>query len=90
MRFIFTLSATVLLNSFSLFAEQKQITIAAVNNPEMIELQKLSSKFEAGHPDIKVNWVMMDENILRQRISTDVAQPQGWPAVSGSHKRRAS
>jgi sorbitol/mannitol transport system substrate-binding protein len=77
MRFIFTLSATVLLNSFSLFAEQKQITIAAVNNPEMIELQKLSSKFEAGHPDIKVNWVMMDENILRQRISTDVAQQAG-------------
>jgi len=28
----------------------------------MIELQKLSTKFEADNPDIKLNWVVVEEN----------------------------
>src|SRR5258708_12767211 len=58
-------------------AQQKAITIAVVNNPDMIRLKKLSSKFEEQNPDIKLNWVVVEENVLRQRVTTDVSQASG-------------
>jgi len=58
-------------------AGQNTVTIAAVNNPAMIELQKLSPKFEAENPGIKLNWVVVEENVLRQRITTDLATASG-------------
>ena len=58
-------------------AEQKTVTIAVVNNPDMIRLKKLSSKFEEQNPDIKLNWVVVEENVLRQRVTTDVSQSSG-------------
>ena len=33
------------------------VTIATVNNSDMIRMQRLSKTFEAEHPDIKLNWV---------------------------------
>jgi sorbitol/mannitol transport system substrate-binding protein len=69
---------------FSLFfgvaaaqAQQKTVAIATVNNPEMIELKKLSTKFEQANPDIKLNWVILSENNLRERVTTDVSQGSG-------------
>jgi Bacterial extracellular solute-binding protein len=56
---------------------QKNCDIATVNNPAMIELQKLSTKFEADNPDIKLNWVVVEENILGQRVTTDVSTGSG-------------
>ena len=35
------------------------LTIATVNNSDMIRMQKLSKTFEAEHPDIKLNWVCL-------------------------------
>ncbi|MBV9492468.1 MAG: sugar ABC transporter substrate-binding protein, partial [Verrucomicrobia bacterium] len=61
----------LLLVGMSAPAQQKTVTIATVNNPAMLELKKLSAKFEAQHPDIKLNWVVVEENILRQRVTTD-------------------
>ena len=61
----------------SLQAENTTVTIAAVNNPDMIELKKLSSKFEQKNPDIALQWVMVEENILRQRVTTDVSTGSG-------------
>jgi sorbitol/mannitol transport system substrate-binding protein len=58
-------------------AQQKTVTIATVNNPDMIELKKLSSKFETDNPDIKLNWVVVEENVLRQRVTTDVSTGSG-------------
>jgi polyol transport system substrate-binding protein len=58
-------------------AQQKTVTIATVNNPAMIELKKLSSKFETDNPDIKLNWVVVEENVLRQRVTTDVSTGSG-------------
>jgi polyol transport system substrate-binding protein len=75
-RFAFPLLA-VLLTGASVLADQKQVTIAVVNNPDMIELKKLSSKFEEQNPDIKLNWVVAEENVARQRITTDVSQGSG-------------
>ncbi len=59
------------------WAQQKTVTIAAVNNPQMIELKKLSSKFETENPDIKLNWVIVEENVLRQRVTTDLTTGSG-------------
>lgn len=61
----------------SAIAQQKTVTIATVNNPAMIELKKLSPKFEAANPDIKLNWVVLEENVLRQRVTTDVSTGSG-------------
>ena len=61
----------------STFAQQKTVTIAVVNNPDMIRLKKLANKFEEKNPDIKLNWVILEENILRQRVTTDVSQRSG-------------
>jgi sorbitol/mannitol transport system substrate-binding protein len=67
----------VLLTGVSVLAQQKVVTIATVNNPDMIELKKLSSKFEEKNPDIKLNWVIVEENVARQRITTDVSTGSG-------------
>ena len=53
------------------------VTIATVNNGEMVVMQKLSSEFERQHPDIKLNWVVLEENVLRQRLTTDIATHGG-------------
>jgi sorbitol/mannitol transport system substrate-binding protein len=58
-------------------AQQKEVTIATVNNPDMIELKRLSTKFTDKNPDIKLNWVIVEENVLRQRVTTDVSQSSG-------------
>src|ERR1700719_137168 len=70
----FTLVA-VLLAALDSFAET--VTIAAVNNPASIELKKLSEKFEAQNPGIKLYWVIVEENVLRQRVTTDIAIGSG-------------
>src|SRR6202140_5731852 len=67
----------VLFIGVSVLAQQKTVTIAIVNNPAMIELKKLSPKFEAENPNIKLNWVVSEENILRQRVTTDVSTGSG-------------
>ncbi|MEL6997894.1 MAG: sugar ABC transporter substrate-binding protein [Pseudomonadota bacterium] len=56
------------------FAET--ITIATVNNGDMIRMQKLASDFEekTGHT---VEWVTLEENVLRQRVTTDITTKGG-------------
>jgi sorbitol/mannitol transport system substrate-binding protein len=63
------------LSSVSLGAQT--LTIATVNNSDMIRMQKLSTTFETEHPDIKLNWVVLEENVLRQRLTTDIATQGG-------------
>ena len=53
------------------------ITIATVNNGDMVVMQKLSSEFEKQHPDIHLRWVVLEENVLRQRVTTDIATKAG-------------
>jgi sorbitol/mannitol transport system substrate-binding protein len=63
------------LSSVSLGAQT--LTIATVNNSDMIRMQKPPNTFEAEHPDIKLNWVVLEENVLRQRLTTDIATQGG-------------
>ena len=53
------------------------ITVATVNNGDMIRMQGLMDDFNAKHPDIKVNWVTLEENALRQQVTTDIATGGG-------------
>ncbi len=52
---------------------QTQVTIATVNNGDMIIMQRLSREFEKQNPDIRLNWVILEENVLRARVTTDIA-----------------
>lgn len=56
---------------------QTTITIATVNNPDMITMQKLTPEFEKANPGIKLNWVVLPENELRQKVTTDIATNAG-------------
>ncbi|MEM5382118.1 sugar ABC transporter substrate-binding protein [Paraburkholderia phymatum] len=58
-------------------ANAATVTIATLNNPDMIELKKLSPAFEKANPDIKLNWVILEENVLRQRATTDITTGSG-------------
>ena len=53
------------------------ITIATVNNGDMIRMQGLTEEFNKLHPDINVEWVTLEENVLRQRVTTDIATNGG-------------
>lgn len=54
-----------------------ELTIATVNNGHMIEMQKLTPEFEAANPGIKLNWVTLEEGVLRQRVTTDISTKGG-------------
>ena len=53
------------------------ITVAAVGNPQMEDLQKLVPEFEKDHANIKVKIVILPENQLRQQVTQDVATHSG-------------
>ncbi len=53
------------------------LTVATVNNGDMIRMQKLAEDFTAKNPDIKLEWVTLEENILRERVTTDIATKGG-------------
>ena len=53
------------------------LTIATVNNGDMIRMQGLTNDFTAKNPDITVKWVTLEENVLRQRVTTDIATKGG-------------
>ncbi|AXK51998.1 sugar ABC transporter substrate-binding protein [Pseudomonas protegens] len=69
------LSTCMTLSSVTFGAQT--LTIATVNNSDMIRMQRLSKTFESQHPDIQLNWVVLEENVLRQRLTTDIATQGG-------------
>ena len=58
-------------------ASATDLVIATVNNGHMIEMQKLGKFFEQANPDIKLKWVTLEEGVLRQRVTTDIATKGG-------------
>ncbi|WP_292840037.1 hypothetical protein [Nostoc sp. NMS8] len=54
-------------------AGKTRLTIATVNNGDMVVMQGLSHNFEQANPNIQLRWVVLEENVLRQRTTTDVA-----------------
>ena len=58
-------------------AHAESITIATVNNGDMVRMQKLTDDFTKKNPDIQLNWVTLEENVLRERVTTDIATKGG-------------
>jgi sorbitol/mannitol transport system substrate-binding protein len=58
-------------------AAAADLVVATVNNGHMIEMQKLTKHFEQANPDIKIKWVTLEEGVLRQRVTTDIATKGG-------------
>ncbi|NND71085.1 MAG: sugar ABC transporter substrate-binding protein [Rhodothermales bacterium] len=68
--------AVTFLGAVSTLASAEELTIATVNNADMVVMQKLSPQWEkeSGHT---INWVILEENVLRQRATTDIATKGG-------------
>jgi len=54
----------------------ESITIATVNNGDMIRMQGYTDQFTA-KTGIDVEWVTLEENVLRQRVTTDISTKGG-------------
>jgi sorbitol/mannitol transport system substrate-binding protein len=70
---LFAASALALVSTA---VQAETITIATVNNGDMIRMQGLTDDFTAktGHT---VEWVTLEENVLRQRVTTDITTKGG-------------
>jgi sorbitol/mannitol transport system substrate-binding protein len=53
------------------------ITVATVANPQMQDIEKLVGNFEKDNPDVKVKFVILPENELRDRVTQDIAAQGG-------------
>src|SRR5215469_11370351 len=53
------------------------LTIATVNNGDMIRMEKLAADFKKRNPGIDLNWVTLEENALREKVTTDIATKAG-------------
>jgi sorbitol/mannitol transport system substrate-binding protein len=63
--------------STTALAEDVTLTIATVNNGDMIRMQGLTDDFTSKNPGIKLNWVTLEENDLRQKVTTDISTKGG-------------
>lgn len=73
---------SIIVGSCSLFAmaagaQAQSLTIATVNNGDMIRMQRLAHHFTDANPGITLEWVTLEENVLRQRVTTDIATRGG-------------
>lgn len=57
-------------------ASAETLTIATVNNDDMIVMQALSKEWEKQSGNT-LNWVVLEENVLRSRVTTDIATKGG-------------
>lgn len=71
---------SILVGAFTLglvaSASAQTLTIATVNNDDMIRMQGLSGAFTEA-TGIQLNWVVLEENTLRQNVTTDIATNGG-------------
>ena len=75
----FTRATTALalcLTASAAFAQDTTITIATVNNGDMIRMQGYTHLFTEA-TGIAVEWVTLEENVLRQRVTTDITTNGG-------------
>ncbi|PRY24879.1 sorbitol-binding protein /mannitol-binding protein [Aliiruegeria haliotis] len=71
-----TLLSACAVTALTTAATAETITIATVNNGDMIRMQGYTDDFTAktGH---EVEWVTLEENVLRQRVTTDISTKGG-------------
>jgi sorbitol/mannitol transport system substrate-binding protein len=71
------ITTCTLTGCFSTDNNAQTVNIAIVNNADLVRLKALSSQFEAKHPKIKLRWLTLEENMLRQRVTVDTAVKSG-------------
>ncbi len=54
-------------------ADSGTVNVAMVGNPQMKELQTLLPEFNKAYPNIKVNLLILPENEVRAKVTTDVS-----------------
>jgi len=69
-------AATALSIAATAAAHAQSITIATVNNGDMIRMQGYTDQFTE-QTGIEVEWVTLEENVLRQRVTTDITTKGG-------------
>ncbi|WP_170345411.1 ABC transporter substrate-binding protein [Ruegeria atlantica] len=69
-------AATALTLVTTAAAHAETITIATVNNGDMIRMQGYTDNFTEA-TGIDVEWVTLEENVLRQRVTTDITTKGG-------------
>lgn len=71
-------TALTLATAFSASADSHSptITIATVNNGDMIRMQGYTDEFTEAS-GVAVEWVTLEENVLRQRVTTDITTNGG-------------
>ncbi len=57
-------------------AQAEKITVATVNNGDMIRMQGYTAEFTKA-TGIEVEWVTLEENVLRERVTTDITTKGG-------------
>lgn len=75
-RLALSVAALAVVSAVPSLSETK-LTIATVNNGDMIRMQGLTDDFKSMNPDIDVQWVTLEENVLRQKVTTDIATKAG-------------
>lgn len=55
---------------------QTELTIAIVNNGHMINMQKVAEAYTA-ETGVKLNWVSLEEGVLREQVTSDTATGGG-------------
>jgi len=70
------IAATAIVSVAATTSHADELTIATVNNGDMIRMQGMTDDFTAktGHT---VEWVTLEENVLRQRVTTDISTKGG-------------
>jgi len=61
----------------SVSAEVVELNIATVNNPQMVDMESLKGEFESQYPEIKVNFIVMEEGDLRDSVTRDISTSGG-------------
>ncbi|MBF0288830.1 MAG: sugar ABC transporter substrate-binding protein [SAR324 cluster bacterium] len=56
---------------------QTKLTIGTVNNGDMVRMQSLADEFKSKNPGVELVWVTLEENMLRQRVTMDIATKGG-------------
>ncbi len=73
---LITLFATISLFVGCNAEPARKLTIATVNNSDMIIMQRLSKQF-GEKTGVTLEWVVLEENVLRQRVTTDITTGGG-------------
>ena len=75
-RFRMPVLALTIAIGFVSYASAKELTIAIVNNGHMINMQKVAKAYTA-ETGVKLNWVSLEEGVLREQVTSDTASGGG-------------